>query len=115
MVLNAQKVHAADLGGSKGESEAKNLLDVVKTLVLGMGLTLVFGPNEHGNWGGQLIDLAKGMASAIPLNEDMLPCLQLDGGLNYRTCRCRTASASWQLCSPRRTRSEHSSSVVDHT
>ena len=80
MTLNAQKVHAADLGGSKGESEAKNLLDVVKTLVLGMGLTLVFGPNEHGNWGGQLIDLAKGMASAIPLNEDMLPCLQLDGG-----------------------------------
>ena len=79
MTLNTPNCHAADLGGSKGEGEAKNLLDIVKTLVLGMGLGVWFAPNAHGNWGGQIIDLNEGMASAVPLNEDMLPCLQLVG------------------------------------
>ena len=57
----------------------KNLLDIVKTLVLGMGLGGWFAPNAHGNWGGQIIDLNEGMASAVPLKDDMLPCLQLVG------------------------------------
>ena len=85
MVLNVHQGHVADLGGKKGgKAKAKNLLDVVQTLVMGMGLMVVFGKNTTGNWGGALIDVEKGMQAPLPLNDDLLPVLKLKNGRKYK-------------------------------
>ena len=85
MVLNVHQGHVADLGGKKGgKAKAKNLLDVVQTLVMGMGLMVVFGKNATGNWGGALIDVEKGMQAPLPLNDDLLPVLKLKNGRKYK-------------------------------
>ena len=73
------KGHQADLGGSKGRSEAKCLLDVVKTIVMDLGLTFTLRKNKDGNFGGCIIDEDKGIMSPVPLNQDMLPVLQQKG------------------------------------
>ena len=44
--------HVADLGGSMGEGCAKNLLDIIKGLNMGVKLDVLLRLNAHGSWGG---------------------------------------------------------------
>ena len=73
--------HVADLGGKKhGVKGAKNLLDVVKTLCFGMKFDVCLRLNKHGNWAGCIIDRKAGRMARLPLDADMLPCLELVKG-----------------------------------
>ena len=83
MVLSIGKAHVADLGGSRGEAFAKNLVDIVRTLCFGMKLDVLLRLNEHGNWGGCIMDPRTGMMSRILLNKDMLPCLELKDAAKF--------------------------------
>jgi len=79
MTFNVGGAHVADMGGSAGSAQSKNLLDVVKTLVFGMKLDVVFRLNKYGNWAGVIIDRVSGRQARLPLDQDMLPCLELKG------------------------------------
>ena len=46
---------------------------------MGMKLDVLFRLNAHGNWGGCIIDKKTGMMAAIPLDQDLLPVLDLIG------------------------------------
>ena len=71
MVLSIGKAHVADLGGSRGEAFAKNLVDIVRTLCFGMKLDVLLRLNEHENWGGCIMH--------GPENRDDVPHLAQQG------------------------------------
>ena len=55
--LHVAGCHVADLGGSMGEGCAKNLLDITRSLNMGMKLDVLLRLNSHGSWGGCIIGL----------------------------------------------------------
>ncbi|MEC8025344.1 MAG: hypothetical protein VX223_15560, partial [Myxococcota bacterium] len=74
----------AEMGGIGGDDQAKNLISVAETLVLGMGLDVVFyadrKPDGSRVWGACIIDVDRGTMSRINLTEDLLPALDRVGG-----------------------------------
>ena len=74
----------AEMGGADGRTQAKNLIDVVRTLVMGMELDVLLKLNKNGTWAGSLIDPKSGMLAPLPLNQDMLPCLPLTDGEKFQ-------------------------------
>ena len=74
----------AEMGGADGRTQAKNLIDVVRTLVMGMELDVLLKLNKNGTWAGSLIDPKSGMQAPLPLNQDMLPCLPLADGEKFQ-------------------------------
>ena len=51
---------------------------------MGMELDVLLKLNKHGSWAGCLIDVRTGMQAALPLNQDMLPCLPLKNGEKFQ-------------------------------
>jgi len=87
MTFGAQ-AHVCDMGGSKGRDKSKNLLDIVRTLCMGMKLDLVMRVNKHGMWAGCIIDRRTGMMARVPLDRDLLPCIDRVGGEKFPHPSC---------------------------
>ena len=64
--------HQADLGDA-GMGAAMNLIDVTKTLVMELGLTVMFRQNKDGNLGHCIVDTGTGSVVPMPLDRDRLP------------------------------------------
>ena len=72
------------MGGADGRAQAKNLIDVIRTLCMGMELDVLLELNKNGSWGGSIVDPKSGMMAPLPLNQDMLPCLPLVDGEKFQ-------------------------------